>query len=117
MMVPIYDGILSTIEKTLQELIEYQSIRKFLWDLVEGKERNMAQLARIGAMVDMRWSLKENLQGSKENKENKKDNSEDDNNNGEDRDEEESEKGFKEIEREMLGGTLLLASYQNFGFV
>lgn len=117
MMVPIYDGILSTIEKTLQKLVEYQGIRKFLWDLVEGKKRNMAQLARIGAIVDMRQSLKEDLWDSKENKENKKDNSEDDNNNGEDRDEEESEKGFEEIEREMLRETLSLASYQNFGFV
>ena len=36
-MIPIYDKVLSAIEKTLQELIkEYQDIGKFLCDLVEG---------------------------------------------------------------------------------
>jgi len=29
---------------------------------VEGQEKNTAQLARIGAVVEKRWDLKENLQ-------------------------------------------------------
>ena len=52
-MILTYSGILSTIKKALQELIEkYQEVGKFLQDLVEGQERNMAQLARIGAVVE-----------------------------------------------------------------
>ena len=36
-MIPTYGGVLSTIEKTLQKLIEkYQGVRRSLWDLVEG---------------------------------------------------------------------------------
>jgi len=37
---------------------EYQGVGKSLWDLVEGQERNMAQLERIGATMEQRWSLK-----------------------------------------------------------
>jgi len=54
-MIPTYDGVLSTIEKALRELMEeYRGVRKSLWDLVEGQERNMAQLERIGAMIEWR---------------------------------------------------------------
>jgi len=52
-MIPTYGGILSAIEQVLQELIEeYQGVGKSLWDLVEGQERNMAQLERIRATVE-----------------------------------------------------------------
>ena len=41
-MIPTYGGVLSVIEKTLQELVEeYQGVGKFLWNLVEGQERNI----------------------------------------------------------------------------
>ena len=36
-MIPTYCGVLSAIEKALQEVIEeYQGVRKSLYDLVEG---------------------------------------------------------------------------------
>ena len=36
-MILIYGGILSAIEKALQELVEkYRGVGKSLWDLVEG---------------------------------------------------------------------------------
>ena len=55
-MVPTYGGVLSAIEKALRELVEkYQGVGKSLWDLVEGQERNTAQLERIGAMMERRW--------------------------------------------------------------
>jgi len=61
-MIPTYGGVLSTIEKTLQNLVaEYWGIRKFLQNLVEGQEKNIVQLARIGTVVDQRWSLKKDL--------------------------------------------------------
>ena len=42
-MIPTYSGVLSAIEKALQELVEeYQGVRKSLWNLVKGQERNMA---------------------------------------------------------------------------
>ena len=48
-IIPIYGRALSIIEKVLQKLIEdYQEVRKFLWNLMEGQERNMVQLAKIG---------------------------------------------------------------------
>ena len=57
-MIPTYSGVLSTIEKILQELMEeYHGVRKSLWDLVESQERNMVQLKRIGAAMEWRWSL------------------------------------------------------------
>jgi len=37
---------------------EYQGVRKSFWDLVEGQERNMAQLEKIGATMEWRWGLK-----------------------------------------------------------
>jgi len=54
-MISIYGGVLSAIEKALQELVEeHQRVRKSLWDLVEGQKRNMAQLERIGAVMEQR---------------------------------------------------------------
>ncbi len=54
-MIPTYGGVLSAIEKALRELVEeYQGVRKSLRDLVEGQERNMAQLERIGAVMERR---------------------------------------------------------------
>jgi len=55
-MIPTYGKVLSAIEKALQELVEeYQGVRKSLWDLVEGQEKNTAQLERIGAAMEQRW--------------------------------------------------------------
>jgi len=52
-MISTYGGVLSAIEKALRELVEeYRGVGKSLWDLVEGQERNTAQLERIGP----RWS-------------------------------------------------------------
>ena len=54
-MIPTYGEVLSAIEKALRKLVEeYQGVRKSLWDLVEGQERNMAQLERIGAVMEWR---------------------------------------------------------------
>ena len=59
-MIPTYGRVLSTIEKALWELVEeYRGVGKSLWDLVEGQERNMAQLERIGAMIEQRWGSEE----------------------------------------------------------
>ena len=56
-MIPTYGRVLSAIEKALQELMEeYWGVRRSLQDLVEGQERNMAQLERIGAAMEQRWS-------------------------------------------------------------
>ena len=45
-------GVLSAIEKALRELVEeYWGVGKSLRDLVEGQERNTAQLERIGAAM------------------------------------------------------------------
>jgi len=59
-MILTYGRVLSTTEKALQELMEeYRGVGKFLQDLVESQERNMAQLERIGAIVEWRWDSKE----------------------------------------------------------
>jgi len=59
-MIPTYGGVLSAIEKALRELVEeYQGVGKSLWDLVEGQERNTAQLERIGAAIERRWGSEE----------------------------------------------------------
>ena len=59
-MIPTYGGVLSAIEKALQELVEeYWGVGKSLQDLVEGQERNMAQLERIGAAMEQRWGSEE----------------------------------------------------------
>jgi len=52
-MILTYGGVLSAIEKALQELVEeYQGVRKFFQNLVESQERNMVQLERIGATIE-----------------------------------------------------------------
>ena len=52
-MIPTYGKVPSAIKKALWELVkEYWGVRKSLWDLVEGQERNIAQLVRIGAAVE-----------------------------------------------------------------
>jgi len=57
-MILTYGGVLSAIEKALWELMEeYQEVGRSLQDLVEGQERNIAQLKRIGATMKRRWSL------------------------------------------------------------
>ena len=38
---------------------EYRGVGKSLRDLVEGQERNTAQLERIGAAIEWRWGLEE----------------------------------------------------------
>jgi len=59
-MIPTYGGVLSAIEKALQELMEeYRGVGKSLRDLVEDQERNTAQLERIGAVMERRWGLEE----------------------------------------------------------
>ena len=66
-MIPTYGGVLSAIEKALRELVEeYWGVGKSLWDLVEGQERNTAQLERIGAAMEWRWGL-EGESGKEEN--------------------------------------------------
>ena len=65
-MIPTYGGVLSAIEKALQELVEeYRGVGKSLRDLVEDQERNTAQLERIGAVMERRWGLEE--ESGKEN--------------------------------------------------
>ena len=59
-MIPTYGRVLSAIEKALRELMEeYREVRKSLRDLVEGQERNTAQLERIGAVMEWRWGSEE----------------------------------------------------------
>ena len=69
-MIFTYSGVLSAIEKTLRELVEeYRGVRKSLWDLVEGQERNTAQLERLGVVMEWRWGL----EGESRKEENKDD--------------------------------------------
>ena len=71
-MIPTYGRVLSAIEKALRELVEeYQGVRKSLRDLVEGQERNTAQLERIGAAMEQRWGLEEES-GKEENRDEEK---------------------------------------------
>jgi len=66
-MISTYGGVLSAIKKVLWELAEeYQGVGKSLQDLVEGQERNTAQLERIGAVMEWRWGL-EGESGKEEN--------------------------------------------------
>ena len=59
-MIPTYGGVLSTIEQALRKLVEeYWGVGRSLWALVEGQERNTAQLERIGATIEWRWGLEE----------------------------------------------------------
>ena len=70
-MISTYGGVLSAIEKVFYELVEeYWRAGKFLWDLVEGQEKNTAQLAKIGAMMEWRWGL-EGENKKEENRDNK----------------------------------------------
>ena len=67
-MIPTYGRVLSAIKKALQKLMEeYQGVGKSLWDLVEGQERNTAQLERIGAAMERRWGSEEES-GKEENR-------------------------------------------------
>ena len=45
---------------------EYRGVGKSLWDLVEGQERNTAQLERIGAVMERKWGS-EGESGKEEN--------------------------------------------------
>ena len=66
-MISTYGGVLSAIEKALWELMEeYRGVGKSLQDLVNGQERNMAQLERIRAAMEQRWDLEE--ESGKENR-------------------------------------------------
>ena len=57
-MIPTYGRVLSAIEKALWELVEeYRGVGRSLQNLVESQERNTAQLERIGAAMERRWSL------------------------------------------------------------
>ena len=59
-MIPTYGRVLSAIEKALRKLVEeYWGVEKSLQDLVEGQERNTAQLERIGATMERRWGSEE----------------------------------------------------------
>ena len=59
-IISTYGGVLSAIKKALRELVEeYRGVGKSLWDLVEGQERNTAQLERIGAAMERRWGSEE----------------------------------------------------------
>ena len=59
-IIPTYGGVLSAIEKALCELVEeYRGVGKSLRDLVEGQEKNTAQLERIGAAMEWRWGPEE----------------------------------------------------------
>ena len=52
-MILIYGRVLNAIEKVLWKLVEeYWGVGRFLRDLVEGQERNMVQLERIGAVIE-----------------------------------------------------------------
>jgi len=66
-MISTYGGVLSAIKKALQKLVEeYRGVGKSLQDLVEGQERNTAQLERIRAMMKQRWGSEEES-GKEEN--------------------------------------------------
>ena len=68
--IPTYGGVLSAIEKALWELVEeYWGVGKSLWDLVEGQERNTAQLERIGAVMERRWDPEEESRKENRNEE------------------------------------------------
>ena len=70
---------------------KYQGVGKSLQDLVEGQERNTAQLERIGAAMEQRYGL-EREDGKEESGDEKR----------------RSGDGPREIQKE---GTLLSASY------
>ena len=66
-MITTYGRVLNAIEKALWKLVEeYWGVGKSLQDLVEGQERNMAQLEKIGAAMERRWGSEE--ESRKENR-------------------------------------------------
>jgi len=70
-MIPTYSGVLSAIEEALWELVEeYRGVGNSLQDLVEGQERNTAQLERIGAAMERRWGSEEENGDEEEGSEN-----------------------------------------------
>jgi len=69
-MILTYSGVLSAIEQALWEIVEeYQEVGKFLQNLVEGQKRNMAQLERIGVMMEQKWAFEEKSRDKKEGSE------------------------------------------------
>ena len=48
---------------------KYQEVRKSLWDLMEGQKRNIAQLERIGVMMEQKWAFEEKSRDKKEGSE------------------------------------------------
>lgn len=97
-MIPIYSQVISAIKKVHQNLMEeYQGIGKFLQDLVEGQEKNIAQFSLIRAMVKQMQCFKEDILDNDE--ENKEDG--------------DNEEGFEESQREVEERTLLSTFYQN----
>ena len=71
-MTSIYSKVLSIVEKVLQDIVkEYKSIEKSLQNIMEDQNRNIAQLVRIGAVVEQRWGSKKDLQDDGEKSEDK----------------------------------------------
>ena len=71
-MTSTYSRVLSIVEKVLQDIVkEYKSIEKSLQNIMEDQNRNIAQLVRIGAVVEQRWGSKEDLQDDGEKSEDK----------------------------------------------
>ena len=73
-MTSIYSKVLSIVEKVLQDIVkEYKSIEKSLQNIMEDQNRNIAQLVRIGTVVEQRWGSKKDLQDDGEKSEDKED--------------------------------------------
>ena len=73
-MTSTYSRVLSIVEKVLQDIVkEYKSIEKSLQNIMEDQNRNIAQLVRIGAVVEQRWGSKKDLQDDGEKSEDKED--------------------------------------------
>ena len=71
-MTSIYSKVLSIVEKVLQDIVkEYKSIEKSLQNIMEDQNRNIAQLVRIGTVVEQRWGSKKDLQDDGEKSEDK----------------------------------------------
>ena len=71
-MTSTYSRVLSIVEKVLQDIVkEYKSIEKSLQNIMEDQNRNIAQLVRIGAVVEQRWGSKKDLQDDGEKSEDK----------------------------------------------
>ena len=73
-MTSTYSRVLSIVEKVLQDIVkEYKSIEKSLQNIMEDQNRNIAQLVRIGTVVEQRWGSKKDLQDDGEKSEDKED--------------------------------------------